>query len=186
MKARVLALLILLGTGGCASSPPARFYLLSAVAPSRTASRSGSGSLIVDRVRIPDYLDRPALVRRTGQNRLDVSDIERWGGSLSAMIRDVLSEDLAERLPGISMAAANSRAQARSVSVRIYDFAAWPAAGEVKLDVEWAILDPATGAVSAQRRETITVNVSRDQTAAQVNGMSRALGVLADHIAAAL
>lgn len=190
MRAAAAALAIVLVVGGCAGSPRARFYVLDPVAGAGTGPGHGAGAIVVGRVRIPDYLDRPQLVRHKTRDRLAVSETERWGGALAAMIRRVLSEDLARRLPGRVVPAAEAGSQnaesGQVVRVRIFDFSAWPSSRQVKLVAAWSLLDAATGKATLRRRETISVSVSGGNTRSQVNGMSRALGVLADHIAAAL
>lgn len=45
-------------------------------------------------VALPEYLDREAIVTRTGPNRLAVHDRHRWAGSLQSEISRVLSADL--------------------------------------------------------------------------------------------
>jgi uncharacterized lipoprotein YmbA len=45
-------------------------------------------------VEIPDYLDRPQIVTRDGQNALYLAEFDRWGGSLSDNIAAVLAENL--------------------------------------------------------------------------------------------
>lgn len=188
--AAAILLGIALVAGGCAGSPRARFYVLNPVPAKAGSPVRGTGPVTVGRVQIPDFLDRPELVRHMARNRLKVSETERWGGALAAMIRRVLSEDLSRQLPGRVTPAATTRPQhkasGRIVTARIYDFSAWPSSHQVKLVVAWSLVDAATGKISRQKRETITVGVSGDKTRAQVNGLSRALGVLADHIAAAL
>ncbi len=50
-------------------------------------------------VSIPDYLDRPQIVTRSGQNELAVDDFHRWAGSLETDITRVLIENLSALLP---------------------------------------------------------------------------------------
>ena len=87
---------------GCATSPTSRFYQLSAVS-GRTAEKQDSsrGNLIVviGPIRIPDYLDRPQIVTRSGKNELHLSEFNRWAGPLDSDIVRVIVEDVSAQLP---------------------------------------------------------------------------------------
>ncbi len=97
-----LALFVAVLTG-CASSTPSRFYQLNPVQ---------SGALVpgdvfpchglvvaIGPVRIPDYLDRPQIVTRSGKNELKLSEFDRWAGSLESNVSRVLAEDISGLLP---------------------------------------------------------------------------------------
>ena len=89
--------LLFLTAAGCAPTPPSDFYVLtpmaaagdSAAAPSRE-----SVSVSVGPVKIPEYLNRVQIVTRAGQNRLDVNEFNRWGGSLASNLSTVIAENL--------------------------------------------------------------------------------------------
>lgn len=89
--------------GGCASSSPSRFYQLSPVSSQTTlapdVSRQSSVVVVIGPLRIPDYLDRPQIVTRTGQNELKLSEFDRWAGSIENDIAVTLAEDVSEKLP---------------------------------------------------------------------------------------
>jgi uncharacterized lipoprotein YmbA len=89
----VLALL-----AACASSPPTRFYTLSDTAP-EAAPPSGAGVISIAGVTIPGEIDRPEIVRRMSPNQLNISELDRWAAPLDEMIRRVLTDDIARRVP---------------------------------------------------------------------------------------
>ena len=183
----VLLSCMLLLLAGCADSPESRFFVLSPVPPSQPAAAVDGDPLVVDAVDIPESLDRPELVRRLNDYRMDVSDVDRWGAPLGRMIREVFIEDLAERLPRgmvVVDGRPGDRGPARAVVINIHDFAGWPG-GEVKLDVSWAVLDGLQGDPVVRRRQTIQVPTGGTQSINQADGMSRALGTLADIIVSA-
>ena len=88
---------------GCASSPASKFYQLTPV--QNKASVTGYGStnqsqvIAIGPVRIPDYLDRPQIVTRSGKNELRLSEFDRWAGSLESDVNRVLVEDVSSLLP---------------------------------------------------------------------------------------
>jgi uncharacterized lipoprotein YmbA len=88
---------------GCASSPPSKFYQLGALngqaVETRNASHQGSEVVSVGPLRIPDYLDRPQIVTRSGNNELKLAEFDRWAGSIENDIIRVLAEDISAQLP---------------------------------------------------------------------------------------
>jgi uncharacterized lipoprotein YmbA len=88
---------------GCASSPSSKFYQLNP-AQNKTlvtgdASPDQNLTIAIGPVRIPDYLDRPQIVTRSGRNELKFSEFDRWAGSLEDDINRVLVEDISSLPP---------------------------------------------------------------------------------------
>src|SRR5712671_8161581 len=89
------------------SSRPSRFYTL---APLQV--RDGPGSTATDTtlaigpVEIPDSIDRPQIVTRTGANELVVAEFDRWGGSLDSEISGALVATVRDRLRSQQIAVA--------------------------------------------------------------------------------
>lgn len=82
---------------GCASSPPSRFYILSSLKNSEPAKQADSASPIVVGVGpivIPDYLDKPGIVTRFGQNELNVNEYHRWAGDLESLLSRTVIENI--------------------------------------------------------------------------------------------
>lgn len=88
---------------GCASSPPSKFYQLSATsgqAPeARDAPSQGSDVVSIGPLRIPDYLDRYQIVTRSGKNEVKLAEFDRWAGSIEDDIIRALVEDISAQLP---------------------------------------------------------------------------------------
>jgi uncharacterized lipoprotein YmbA len=96
-----LAFIVVILTG-CARSPSSKFYQLNPVQSVTLVSDVSSyhGLVIaIDHVRIPDYLDRPQIVTRSGKNELKLSEFDRWAGSLESDVNRVLVEDISGILP---------------------------------------------------------------------------------------
>ena len=92
----VLAILCAMGfVAGCGTSPPSRFYTLSATAPA-TALPS-TLFVAVGPVTVPAVVDRPEFVVSTGPNELRIDDFNRWASPL----QDNLSRAVAENLVAI-------------------------------------------------------------------------------------
>lgn len=117
------ALLVAAILSGCSTSlPPVYFTLDDGV--SSTSLQGTSPSVAITQVSLPDLIDRPQLVVRTGTNRVLVSEQQRWGEPLRRAIPRVLADDLGRLL--------NS---SRVVSMPI-DFQRFDADYHVSLDVQ--------------------------------------------------
>ncbi len=88
---------------GCASSTPSRFYQLSSLKTESAASEENPYdqriTVAIGPLRIPDYLDRPQIVTRSGKNEIILAEFDRWAGSLKADIVQVLTEDVSALMP---------------------------------------------------------------------------------------
>ena len=73
-----------------------RFYVLRPLTGEQAlAVGHGDGARIgVGPVRFPEYLGRPQIVIRTGQNKLQVSEFHRWAEPLDENFRRTLGENL--------------------------------------------------------------------------------------------
>jgi len=172
-------LLILTLLAGCATTPQARFYALNAAVPA--ASATSNLSLALGPVTLPEYLDRPQMVTRTGGNRLTVDEFNRWGGSLEEEIGRVLAQYLGRRLGAQHVYSYPSRIAADTdyrIAVEIRSFDGM-LGGEVHLDVAWSLIDERTGKV-VQTHQTayqgLTGGADYDAYAAALSELLARLG----------
>jgi uncharacterized protein len=91
--------LSLLLTGGCASSPPSRFYTLNPMAGGLDQDAghplSAGISVGLGPIRIPDYLERPGVVTRPGGgNTIEIADFDLWAGSFKEGLINTLAQNL--------------------------------------------------------------------------------------------
>lgn len=141
-----LTLAMLMGLGGCATSPPASFYTLMpiAAADARHGPLEASGPAIgLGPVTFPRFLDRPQIVTRDGV-ALRFDEFHRWAGSLDDDFLRVWGENLAHLLGTSRIVTFPSEAKTLvdyRVLAEVLSFAA-SAEGMVDLKVRWAVLDP--------------------------------------------
>jgi uncharacterized protein len=98
--AAVLAMALM---AGCGSSPKVNYYSLQGPAqPPRQGQSPQTPSLSVQvgLVSVPELVDRLQLVARLSDNRLEISDSNRWAEPLKSQIARHLAEQLAE-VPGL-------------------------------------------------------------------------------------
>jgi uncharacterized lipoprotein YmbA len=87
------ALLCTLATvaAGC-SSPPAKYYTLSAVAP--PASAPSKISVVVGPVAVPSVIDRPQIVVTSSANQVTVDEFSRWASPVQDNLTRVVADNL--------------------------------------------------------------------------------------------
>ena len=177
---------------GCGSSPASKFYVLTA---DPVPQRSWTGvpktvapnTIALGRVSLPGALDRPQIARRKGGNEIVFSDEERWAGPLDDIVRRVLADDLAARLPaGVSLIESAAKPPPGvTIAVEVSRFDA-DESGNVTLAARWEALGP-TGRPLGPARESTTVEPgSGKDVPAVATTMSRAVAALAARIAAGL
>lgn len=139
---------------GCGSSPPETFHALTRYASDQapaSATTRGYG-VLVGPVSLPDAVNRPQLVIRTGPGHFELREQQRWAGPLSADIAQALAEDLTLALPQAYVySQLRSPAHALSprfrVAVDVQRFESrlrGEGAGSV-LDAAWVVTEVASG-----------------------------------------
>jgi uncharacterized protein len=172
---------------GCGSSPPSKFYVLTADPVPQRSWTGAAKTVALGRVSLPGALDRPALARRRGGNEIIYAEEERWAGPLDDMVRRVLADDLAARLPaGISLVESAAKPPPGvTVAVEISRFDA-DETGAATLAARWEALAPNGRPLGPPRESTVVIPGAGRDAAAIVGTMSRAVSDLAARIAAGL
>jgi len=185
---RWIAMVGLLGLAGCLGprEDTSAFFLLSPAPPPPAASAPVSLTLGLGPIVLPGYLDRAQMVVRISDNQIALSDADRWAEPLAANLQRTLEENLATLLPGASFVAYPwyaSRAPDHAVAVTFRRFEA-DSVGAVILDATWEVTTD--GSRADGRATRIEEPAATPDRAAAVAAQSRALGRLAQEIAAAV
>ncbi len=151
----------LLLMSGCASSPPSQFYTLTPAAHRSESPAAGAiPSVAIASVTIPELVNRPQLVVRSSDAKVELLETHRW----AAPLKDALSLTIAENISRLLASdKVSSYPQAVSLSadykvyvdVRLFEFAG----DHVELDALWAIRradDRPAGNGRSRRREAVT------------------------------
>lgn len=151
-------------------------------------SRHGGLIVAVGPLRIPDYLDRPQIVTRSGRNELTLSEFDRWGGSIENNIVRVLKEDLSAQLPPDRFFVIrwtplieNQLPAAYRIQVLVNSFEGTPG-GSVILRAQWGIFGKDKG-VLFYKEASIVEQVNGNSYDALVDAMSKTLERLSLDIA---
>ena len=159
---------------GCASSPPIRFYTLSAVGGENTPANTAP-AIRVARVTLPGEVDRAELVQRIDANRLQIAEDDRWAAPLGEMVRRALSDDLRSRVPAAA-------GDPDSLAVDIEEFIG-DANCAVSLRASWSLKSAGADQPATRGYETIRVDSQRAcSVSALPEAMSRALAELSTKI----
>jgi uncharacterized protein len=189
---RALCCVAVLALGGCGSTAPSRFYTLSSVPPESPPGNAASDrehppTLLVGTIEMPQTLDRPQFVRRSGSNTVELAELDRWSEPLDGMIRRSLADDLAARLPKtrVLTSVLPSVPIDHTLMLEIDRFEA-DSSGTVKLNAQWFVLADGASAPLLSRRSAIEERAAGNDTEAIVVAMSKALAALSSEIAGAL
>ena len=93
----ILCSFIFLCITGCAGTEKSRFYTLDYLAMASSGSPDTENHLVsigIGPVRLPEYLNRPQIVTRTGKHKINIAEFDRWAGPLDAAFSRVLAENL--------------------------------------------------------------------------------------------
>jgi len=110
---------------GCTSNPDQSVYVMPAPTSLKPLAQVASGTLTL-RLRpviLPDYLDTTDLVTRTGQYGISASQTGRWGERLSKGVTRALADNLGNRLPGyvVTDGPADSASAEIEVTISAFD-----------------------------------------------------------------
>jgi uncharacterized protein len=199
LKSLIPFYLVLIGlySGGCGTFSPrpdsSRFFTLTAIAqPGSVTTRASSNpagvSIGIGPIRLPGYLDRQEIVTRVSQNRIDLSEYDRWAERLETNFTRVLAQNLSVLLNTDQLVFYPwelNRKPNYQVTIEMLRFES-NTRGEVQLSARWEILDT-NKRTQLQAGETgITRQPTAQSTDASVAALSEALGDLSREIANAV
>jgi uncharacterized lipoprotein YmbA len=176
---RLAVALACLSVSGCSlgRSPLATTWVLDPVA-ARTASvaRAQAGVLSVEKVRVPDWLDRTQFVMRGKDGSLEFDEQARWGEPLGRGLQRVMTENLASLLIDRRVAAAPTPPR-DAIAIRLnLDFveAARRSDGDVRVAVRWEF-QAADGKSLRRGFSTSQITIAKPGAAGTVAALNEAL-----------
>lgn len=172
---------------GCGSAPPTRLYVVTPLDATAAAVPVPGTRVVVAGVRLPQYLERPQLVTRSGDNQLQVQEFHQWGGNLAKDLTRVMAENLSQLLRSDAVVAAPHTLRLRPdyrVEVEVLRFERG-ADARVYLTAKWWLMRGADGALLASPTTVLSSEPSAAAPAFEptVAAMSRAYGELSRAIA---
>jgi len=184
----LVAAIVGLFLAACAQTQPSRFYTLSGL-PDDAAPSSASSELAigVGPISLPNYLDRPEIVRRATPNQFQVAEFDRWGEQLGDVFPRVMAENLSVLLATDRVFLLPQRRDTTidyQVEVQVTRFDA-DVDGPAILAARWEIFDN-DGKSLAVDRSTFTESVGSEGYGAVATAMSQTVAALSREIASAI
>jgi uncharacterized lipoprotein YmbA len=185
----VVFALVALVLGCSARGLTVREYVLTPVR-TQAAAPAGTRDLVVGvgPVSLPEYLRRPQIVTREGDNLMQPSDVHRWAGDLDGGVARVLAQNLTALIPSHKVSTfpwMNPTELDYRVAVRVAGFERGTD-GNVRLEASWTLASGPRGGAITARVSDISQPAGGDDYGTIVNAMSQALGDLSREIATAI
>jgi len=188
----VICLLALMIAGCRSSTPPVSFYTLASLPGIEMESHEQSAvsdiTIGIGPVQLPQFLNRPQIVIRSGPNKLTVSEFHRWGGYLDQDFLRVLAQDISILLPTnrvIEFPWENRADPDFRIAFNVQQFDGQPG-NSVLLNVTWTIKEQKGTKALYSKRSIIRQPVSGNDYEALIAAHSQALAALSREIAAAI
>ncbi len=167
----------------CSSTPQPVFYTLDNGAASVTQSGK-TPSVVLTQTSLPELIDRPQLIVRTGNNQVRISEQHRWAEPLRREIPRVLANDLGQLLGSSRVVALPIDAQGFSADFRVsLDIQRLEASDKNGADIDllWRIEDRQGKTITG--RSTLREATTGEDYVALVAAQRRALSRVAVDIA---
>jgi hypothetical protein len=186
-----------LSVSGCMNfspmSDPSRFFtLMPSPQPEQSRARDTNevARLLIGigPIRFPAYLDREQIVTRATQNRLNISENDRWAEPLEENFTRVLSQNLGMLLGGVRIIRypwQTSQRPVCQIEMEVLRFAP-NTQQEVELVAGWALIDMTNKTPLVFKESRITRPTGIKSMEASVAGLSEILGALSREIADAI
>jgi uncharacterized lipoprotein YmbA len=180
LKRLGLVVLAIFATG--CSSPQTRHYTLAVYAlPLETAITGGPAITVgVGPVRLPEYVDRPEIVLRLSDTRVDLLSFEHWAAPLSQRFAQVLVADMQMQMPYARVIAAPPEMPTPldvqiEVDVERFDV---DQAGTAVLIARYQLRGSGGGAILAAGRAEVMANAPKAGVEGWVTALSEAVARL--------
>jgi len=191
--AAIVILLVLWTLTGCitGTSAPSNYYVLSSIvgAKTETVTVTNEEPIIigVGQVELPNYLDRPQIVTRVTDNKLQLGDFDMWAENLADSVPVIISDNLSTLLSAYPVAIIPG-VQVMQVDFRIkLDITRMDGnlGGDAVLIAQWGIFGD-EGRLLMTMRATYREPTKGEDYEAYVAAHSRAIASLSRDIAAAM
>jgi uncharacterized lipoprotein YmbA len=191
MRRSAAPILIAAGLLSACSGAATRFYTLQPAAPSAAPPQAYAGAPFrIDAVHIPASLDRPELVREDSGTRFTVSDNDHWAAPVGELLRRVLTQDLAARLPQGKVIYPDAPKPPGSSGLVVDILSISSTGGRVAMEASWTLIptvsQTSSGGFLAAGGRQRTVRLTTPAVGAGVGGDATELSALAGALATAI
>jgi uncharacterized lipoprotein YmbA len=187
----LLITLITLTLSACAASPPTNLYILTPMARSngdishKTARPISVG---VGPISLPEYIDRPQIVTRTGHNTLRLAEFDNWAERLNNNIAEVMAENISILLTTDKVVIypwQRPHPIDYQIILDISQFERDPK-GRARLTAHWHLVNGEGQSLSTGKRSLLTASPKGGDYNSLVKALSQTLADLSREIAGAI
>jgi len=182
----------LMTLAGCSTTRPSKFYQLQYIPGTHSLGPAGmldpAIAVGLGPITLPDYLDRPQIVTRSQQNRVQLAEFDRWVGPLASDFSRVLAEDLTLLLRTdrvVQHPWPTSLDVTYQVLIDCFRFDGI-LGDRAELEVQWSVLGNRGRKVLLLKRSSVSEPAADATFEALVAAQGRALGKLSREIALTL
>jgi uncharacterized lipoprotein YmbA len=182
-----LWLLLALSAAGCGTAPRERFYTLSEPPAGATPTARSDIAVAIGPISVPEIVDRPQMVVRASDNRVEVEELHRWAEPLRSEIPRVLAAHLRRALGTERIATDEQGASLHAdywIAIDVLRFESTLGTG-VMVEALWSVR-AAKGGQARTGRTLVREPAAGNDHEALAAAYSRALARLARDLAAAL
>lgn len=184
----VIMAISVLTIAGCATTPPPTYFQLEEPANVQLSGVERGIAVGVGPLSLPAYLDRPHIVTRATEHRLELSDFNRWAEPLKDSMLRVIAVNLSNQLETTRVFALPRRRPVVPIEFKVeINVARFDGSlgGEVMLVARWILLGKEDQLVSTK------VSIIREQSGggdydALIKAQNRTLNTLSNEIAQAI
>jgi uncharacterized lipoprotein YmbA len=175
----------------CFSSRPTTFYLLRAIEtskPGHNKPQLEKITVFVKPVKFPEYLDRPQMIIRENEYKLQFSENHRWAEPLKDNFTQVFIENLNTRLaPGnaIMYSELHGLKPDTQLSIEVLRMDV-DTNYQAVLRVKWTLLTEKNGRRIKRLRNEYNIPVEDKSYESAVEAQSKAIAQFADQVAATI
>ena len=183
---------ILIFLGGCGTTQPSKFYMLSSLSlppeKSQVNNNQNRVSIEIDINDIPEYLNRPQMVVRVNSNEIKLEEFHRWAETVKDSFPKIIAENLISLLPTEKfLIFAQNRIVSSDYQIifNVNQFDGTP--GEtVSLITQWAIFDTKKEKIVLTQHSNINVKTEGEGFDKLAAAQSKALEILSRQISSAI
>ena len=178
----------LLVIAGCAPTPPPTYYQLEESANIQLSGIERGVAVGVGPLNLPSYLDRPQIVTRATEHRLELSEFNRWAEPLKESLLRVIAVNLSNQLESTRIFVIPRRSSGVPLEYKVeINVARFDGrlGGEVLLVARWILTDRESQVISTK------VSIIREQSSGEgydalIDAQNETLRTLSNEIAEAI
>ncbi|MCK5831258.1 MAG: membrane integrity-associated transporter subunit PqiC [Methylococcales bacterium] len=174
----------------CTTNKTTTFYLLKSMELTsqkleKTTSQSKAITILVNSIKLPEYLDRPQMVLRESEYKLQLSEYHRWAEPLKDDFSRVFVKNLNSRMSpssAVIYSNLNGTKVSNQLSIEVLRMDI-NTENHAVLKVKWVLLSE-KGIASMEKQNTeYSVPIINKSYESGVEAQSKAIALFADHVA---